>query len=109
MTHASSLMTEDWDAVLESLGGAEALEAGARQTGAFVRPRKIRCAVDLLRFTLAYCLGERGLRLTAAWGAALGLADLSNVALLERLRNTEAWLARLVGQALEAERPAAAK
>src|SRR3954464_14773503 len=103
MIHASSLVTDDWDAIVARLGGASALEAGARETGAFVRPRKIRTAVDLLRFTLAYCLGEMGLRLTAAWGAALGLASLSNVALLGRLRNMDGWLARLVGEALSAE------
>src|SRR3954467_4499627 len=50
-----------------------------------------------------------GLRLTAAWGAALGLADVSNVALLGRLRNMEPWLARLVGETLQAEQPAAAQ
>src|SRR3954453_2125495 len=80
MIHTSSLVTDDWDAIVARLGGAEALETGARLTGAFLRPRKIRSAVDLLRFTLAYCLGEMGLRLTAAWGAALGSADVSNVA-----------------------------
>src|SRR3954470_23357135 len=52
--------------------------------------------------------GRNGLALTAAWGAALGLASLSNVALLGRLRNMDGWLARLVGEALSAERPAAA-
>src|SRR3954468_9106194 len=106
---SSSLVNEDWASVVARLGGASALEAGARETGAFVRPRKIRPAVDLLRFTLAYCLGEMGLRLTAAWGAALGLASLSNVALLGRLRNMDGWLARLVGETLQAEQPAAAQ
>jgi hypothetical protein len=110
MIHASSsVVNEEWAAVVARLGGTAALELGARETGAFVRPRKIRNAVDLLRFTLAYCLSEMGLRLTAAWGAALGLADLSNVALLGRLRNMEGWLVRLVGEALSAERPAAAQ
>ena len=41
--------------------------------------------MDLLRLILAYCLGERGLRSTAAWATAMGLADISNVALLQRL------------------------
>jgi hypothetical protein len=106
---SSSLVNEDWGSVVARLGGVAALAAGARDTGAFVRPRKIRTAVDLLRLTLAYCLSEMGLRLTAAWGAALGLADLSNVALLGRLRNMEGWLVRLVGEALSADRPAAAQ
>jgi hypothetical protein len=59
--------------------------------------------VDLLRLILAYCLGHRGLRLTAAWAEAVGLASLSNVALLGRLRNAGPWLetilARLLGAA----------
>jgi len=62
------------------------LEDGARATKAFVRPREIKNAVDLLRLVLAYCLGKRGLRLTAAWAAAIGLVDISDVALLYRLR-----------------------
>lgn len=54
----------------------------------------------LLRLVLAYCLGERGLRLTAAWAAAIGLVDISNVALLYRLRQCECWLEHLVGRLL---------
>ena len=101
------LLNEDWQGVVERLGGVAALDASARATGAFVRPRGIRSAVDLLRLVLAYCLGERGLRLTAVWAAAIGLADLSNVALLQRLRQCGAWLERLIGQALASRIPAA--
>ena len=67
---------------------------------AFLRARAIGSAVDLLRLILAYCLGERGLRSTAAWPAARGLADISNVALLQRLRRCGDWLALLVGEAV---------
>jgi hypothetical protein len=108
MTHGS-LLNENWNILVERLGGVPALEAGARESGAFVRARKVRSAVDLLRFTLAYCLSEMGLRLTAAWGSAMGLADLSNVALLGRLRNMDGWLTRLVAEALAAQRPRAAE
>ena len=72
------------------------LEQEAREFGAFERARKIKCAVDQLRLVLAYCWGTRGLRLTAAWAEAMGLASLSNVALLKRLRNSADWLERLV-------------
>ncbi|HEX5999768.1 MAG TPA: transposase [Hyphomicrobiaceae bacterium] len=58
---------------------------------------------------LAYCLGERGLRLTAAWASSMGLADISNVALLLRLRQCGDWLTLLVGQVLAAATPAAGK
>src|SRR5207248_6297384 len=63
------------------------------------------CALPiyLLRMVLAYCLGKGGLRLTAAWAASIGLVDISNVALLHRLRRCGDWLALLVGQALRSE------
>lgn len=60
---------------------------------------------DLLRIILAYCLGDRGLRATAAWAAAAGLADVSNPALLYRLRHCGDGLAVLIGQLLTATAP----
>jgi hypothetical protein len=102
-----SLVNEDWNNVVARLGGAEALNATARQTKAFLRPREITNAVDLLRLILAYCLGEHGLRLTAAWAVSVGLADITNVALLYRLRQCGDWLAMLVGHALAGAAPKA--
>src|SRR5690242_4091659 len=102
-----SLVDRDWQAVVDRLGGAVALEASARETKAFVRPRVIGNAVDLLRMVLAYCLRQGGLRSTTAWAASVGLVDVSNVALLYRLRQCGDWLAVLVGQALAAAAPAA--
>lgn len=101
MTHAG-LAGSDWIGTVDALGGAEVLEQEARATGAFRRPREVKSGVVLLRLILAYCLGERGLRLTAGWAEAIGLASLSNVALLGRLRNAVPWLesilARLLGR-----------
>jgi hypothetical protein len=104
-----SLVNEDWTNVVARLGGAETLKVTARETKAFLRPREITNAVDLLRLILAYCLGERGLRSTAAWAASVGLADISNVALLYRLRQCGDWLAMLVGQALASSAPQASR
>ena len=104
-----SLVTRDWDGVVARLGGAAGLERSARCAKAFSRPRVIASAVDLLRLILAYCLGGRGFRSTAAWAAAIGLADLSNVALLQRLRRSGDWLALLVGEALAAAAPHASR
>jgi hypothetical protein len=59
----------------------------------------------LLRRVLAYCLGEWGLRSTTAWATAIGLADISNVALLYRLRRCGDWLALLVGHLLAMQTP----
>ncbi len=54
-----SLLDELWQDTLTRLGGVAAVEASARQTQAFRRPR--------LRLVLAYCLGGMGLRSTSAW------------------------------------------
>jgi hypothetical protein len=102
-----SLVNEDWSNVVARLGGADALDATARETKAFLRPREITNAVDLLRLILAYCLGEHGLRLTAAWAVSVGLVDISNVALLYRLRQCGDWLAMLVGHVLAGAAPKA--
>jgi hypothetical protein len=104
-----SVVNQDWQGVVARLGGAEMLELSARETKAFLRPREIRTAVDLLRMILAYCLGERGLRSTAAWATSIRLVDISNVALLYRLRQCGDWLAMLVGQALAAGAPEASR
>jgi hypothetical protein len=104
-----SLLNEDWTNVVVQLGGAETLNATARETKAFLRPREITNAVDLLRLILAYCLGERGLRSTAAWAVSVGLVDISSVALLYRLRQCGDWLALLVGQVLADAAPQASR
>ena len=104
-----ALLSDDWHGVVERLGGAAALSAGARETKAFLRPRGVGSAEELLRLVLAYCLGDRGLRLTCAWATASGLADISNVALLGRLRRCGDWLALLVGHVLSGYVPAAGR
>lgn len=108
MTH-ESLVNEDWQSVVAQLGGATALNESARETKAFLRPREIKDAVDLLRMILAYCLGERGLRLTAAWATSVGLVDISGVGLLYRLRQCGDWLELLVGKALSGAAPKASR
>src|SRR5260370_12645905 len=102
-----SLLNEDWTNIVARLGGATTRDVTARATKAFLRPREITNAVDLLRLILAYCLGERGLRSTAAWATSVGLVDISSVGLLYRLRQCGDWLALLVGQTLAAAAPQA--
>ncbi|MCP4240314.1 MAG: transposase [bacterium] len=108
MTH-ESLINNDWDRIIERLGGGESVEITSRETGAFQRARGIKCGIDLLRVTLAYALGGGGFRSTAAWAAALDLAHISDVALLKRVRNTGGFLTALIGQLMSAATPASAK
>lgn len=107
MTH-ESLLNELWQTVVIRLGGVASIEASARELRAFLRARAVQSATDLLRLILAYCLGGMGLRATSAWAASSGLADLSNVALLQRLRNCGAWMEHLVGKLLKPETQPAA-
>jgi hypothetical protein len=106
MTQALSKDT-DWTYIVNRLGGAASLDASARDTKAFLRARVIENAADLLRMVLAYCMGAGGLRCTAAWATAIGLADISDVALLYRLRHCGNWFALLIGQLLMASAPKA--
>jgi hypothetical protein len=107
--NSDSLLNQDWSRIVSRLGGAASLATTARLCKAFLRPRGLRDAVDLLRLILAYCLGEHGLRATAAWAAAVGLADISNPAILYRLRNCGDWLTLLIGQRLGVTSPIPAK
>jgi hypothetical protein len=104
-----SLLEDNWRTTVERLGGAAALAESAARTKAFVRPRRVPGAAELLRLVLAYCLGHRGLRATSAWAAASGLVDISNVGLLYRLRQCGDWLALLVCQLLTAKAPPQSK
>src|SRR5713101_4097289 len=97
MTH-ESLVDDGWPETIELLGGEQVIAESARDTRAFMRPRGIRSASDLLRLTLAYSLGKVGMRAIVAWAVARGIADISDVALLGRLRNTGPWLQKLIGR-----------
>jgi hypothetical protein len=108
MTH-ESLDDEGWAETIKLLGGEQLIAQSARDTKAFLRPRGIRSAADLLRLTLAYCLGKVGLRAIVAWAVACDIADISDVALLGRLRNTGPWLQQLIGRLLRREQAIALK
>jgi hypothetical protein len=106
MTQGSRL-NQDWNVLVERLGGAPALEAGARCVHAGAQSQERRRPGS--RFTLACCLREMGLRLSAVCGAAIGLAELSHLAPPGRPRNLEGWLSRLVAEPPAAPRPPAAE
>ncbi len=98
MNHSFSL--NDWSNVLVHFGGADTLDASARACGALVRRRAVRDGATLLRLGLGYGPGGLSLREAAAWAGVQGIATLSDVALLKRLRGAADWFGMLAGQAL---------
>jgi hypothetical protein len=101
MQSASPLSLEaQWPELVATIAGAIDLEATARSTGALVRRRAIRSAEMLLRLALAYGPGGLSLRAAAAWAGVSGLADLSDTAVMNRLRHAAAWLGEVAGALL---------
>jgi IS4 transposase len=96
----SQLDSVDLSPVIERMGGAMALASSARKHRAFLRPRGIKSAVDLLRLAFMYGPGGYSLRALAAMAAADDVADVSDVAVLERLKRTADWLQSLCEEAL---------
>jgi hypothetical protein len=93
---------EDW-AIVESLL-PEHWQSQARELGAFRRARGIADARALLQVMLIHLAEGCGLRETATRAGLAGLAQVSDVALLKRLRSCGAWfewLAQRLRQAPE--------
>jgi hypothetical protein len=86
----------EWPYLLSFLPSASILDSTARQYGAFSRAREIKSAEALLRIALVYSFCNNSLRDTAAWATLQGLANISDVALLKRLRKTDRWLGQLL-------------
>ena len=99
MTH-ESLTTRSFDVVVARLGGADALAASAKKTGALLRKRGFSHATALLQSFLLYCMTAMSFRTTAAWAGASELANVSSTALWKRMAKATAWLELLVSTAL---------
>ena len=93
-----SLLPDDWPVLLTLLPAD--LETTARETGALQRRRGVPSAQALLRLAFAYAVTGRSLRATALWAATAGVAQLSDVALCQRLRRAAPWCGRLLAQQL---------
>ena len=96
----TSQLDAGWQDLVSRMGSAEELEASAKASGALLRRREIKSAEDLLRLVLAYGPCGKSLRETAAWAQTTGLGELSDVAVLKRLRGCATWLEGLVGNLL---------
>lgn len=87
---------EDWR-IVEALLPARWMEM-ARELGAFQRARGIADARALLQVMLIHLAEGCGLRDTAAKASLAGIAQVSDVALLKRLRSCGPWFEWLVQQ-----------
>lgn len=99
MEHAQ-LDSKEWSRIVARLGGEEALASSAREHRAFIRARGVKSAVDVLRLALIYGPGGHSLRAVAAMAAAVGLAEVSDVAVLDRLKRAADWLQSLCKERL---------
>jgi hypothetical protein len=83
----------DWSAILSYL--PEGWEDMAREKGAFTRARGFSCPEALLRTLFIHLAEGCSLRETALRARRGGIAEVSDVAILKRLRASEAWLQQL--------------
>jgi len=100
---------DQWPHLVERLGGEAKVNELAYSTGAFVRKREVRSPVDLLQMLMIWAVGERSLRETVEVASEAGLAELSDVALLKRLKRASPWIGGLLGEMLTQRRDALAK
>ena len=87
----AAINDDEWGVVKQLL--PTGWEEAARSCGAFRRARYLTDPQELLRLLLFHAINGTGLRETAAQAKTMGLADMSQVALLKRLRTSGDWLA----------------
>ncbi len=93
---ATEIIGADWPYVLSMM--PRDLEESAEERLALRRRRQVGSAGDLLRMALCYGLCDYSLRQTAAWAKLTGIGDMSDVAVLKRLRVADEWIGHLVVQ-----------
>jgi hypothetical protein len=86
----------DWEVLKSFL--PDGWQEQAKALGAFQRSRKVNDPEALLRLLLIHVAGDCSLRMTALRAEQAGLCDLSNVAVLLRLRGSAEWLEWMVSE-----------
>lgn len=92
------LVMDNWQEIRQALDID--LEVSARESQALLRRRGIKSGVDLLRLILFAVLSDWSLRLIGVWATLQGIGNLSDVAILKRLRGSSQWLGMLIGYLL---------
>ena len=91
-----TVLEYQWPYIESFLAEPDIIEKSAKEYGALRRKRCVDSASTLLRLALAYGFCGMSLRQTTAWAEAAGVASLSDVALLKRLRSASDWLGHLL-------------
>src|ERR1017187_5948447 len=99
MQHASPRL-DHWPSVVGHVSSLIDLNASARAHRALLRKRGVRSAADLLHLALLYGPGGLSLRGVASFATEAGIADLCDVSLLDRLRNSGDYLADVLAHLL---------
>jgi hypothetical protein len=94
-----NLLEEEWEFLTEFLPND--WREQARKTGALRRARGIANADCLLRLILMHTATGLSLRQTVVRAREQSIADISDVALLKRLRSSETWLRGLTSRMTE--------
>jgi hypothetical protein len=89
----SDILAEEWSVLTRFL--PEGWQELARSTGALKRARQVRSADALLRLAFLYAASGLSLQQAAARATAAGLARISSVALMKRMRSAGPWLRTL--------------
>lgn len=100
MPEVSPLPIDHFPAFLARLPPGLDVEALARETRAFRRPRGVRSGVDLLRLSLAWGPGGHSMQRVAAWAGERGIATLTEDALVQRLHAAGPFLEELTRRLL---------
>jgi Transposase DDE domain len=96
----SDILEEEWSVLTRFL--PDGWRELARPTGALQRARQVRSADVLLRLAFLYAASGLSLQQAAARATTAGLAEISAVALMKRMRRAGPWL-RALAEALFAE------
>lgn len=92
----SDILEEEWGVITRFL--PEGWQELARSTGALRRARQVSSADVLLRLAFLYAASGLSLQQAAARATASGLARISAVGLMKRMRTVEPWLQALVSR-----------
>ncbi len=91
-----TILDYQWPYLASFISSPEILDETAKEFGALRRKRCVDSAQTLLRLVFAYGFCGLSLRQTTAWAEVAGVASLSDVALLKRLRSSPNWLGHLL-------------